>query len=102
MDTAIWKHIQPNNHERFHYLEPVPREADLGGVGTAELLLDFRRYFSLPAQEIERQLALSNGARRRCRLESPIESTYKRAMASIRKGSAFPLHIRVRSSWPGG
>ncbi len=71
INSTLWKHIQPNNHERFHYLEPVPREADLGGVGIAELLLDFRRYFSLPAQEIERQLALSNGARRRCRLESP-------------------------------
>jgi hypothetical protein len=71
LNSTLWKQIQPNNHERFHYLEPVPKETDLQCVGLPELLMDFRRYFSLPGREIERQLGLPSGARRRCRLEMP-------------------------------
>jgi hypothetical protein len=66
----LWKPVGQNKSDRYHFLQAVPSELDLAGEGLPALVVDFKRFFTLPATEIERQIA--NGeARRRCRLLSP-------------------------------
>ena len=71
INSALWRQIEINNHERYHRLAEVPPESDNAGLGLPVLLIDFRKYFTLPAREIERQVRLDNGATRRCCLSSP-------------------------------
>lgn len=69
----ILRRIQRHGEERYHLLPSVPPEFDLLGLGLPELIIDFRRYFTVPADELYRQLSIpgDDGARRRCRLEMP-------------------------------
>lgn len=63
------KRIGQNQIDRFHYLEKVNPELDLGQRGLTALALDFRLYFTLPTDELYTRLM--TGAHRRCRLNSP-------------------------------
>src|SRR5262249_16344710 len=67
----IWKRMRQNKDERYHFLEAVPPALDLCGEGLPDMMLDFKRCFSLPAKEIYRQMSQADGAKRRCRLEMP-------------------------------
>jgi len=79
-----WKQIAENHVAQFHVLKSVPVELDSGGVGVPELLVNFKRYFSLPADEIVRQCNAANGARRRSRLTDVWrENFHQRAMAYL-------------------
>ena len=71
LNTGLWRIVEKNNHERYHHLDACSPESDLEGKGFPILAIDFRRYFTVSAKEIERQLRLENGAKRRCRLASP-------------------------------
>ena len=66
----IWKRIIQNNDERYHLLEFVGPEVDICGEGIGGLILDFKSFFTLPPEDIYRQIE-SQTARRRCRLEMP-------------------------------
>jgi hypothetical protein len=68
-DEELWRFVKQNNHMRYHYLEPVPPEADAGDTGFPALCLDFRRYFTLPTPETE--LKVRTQAGRRTRMETP-------------------------------
>ena len=66
------KRLVQNKDERYQYFEAVPAGLDLCGEGVPSLVVDFRRYFTIPADEIYRQLLCSPPiARRRCRVEMP-------------------------------
>jgi hypothetical protein len=67
----IWKRMRQNKDERYHFLELVPATLDLLGQGLPDMMIDFKRCFTLPAKEIYRQTKIDGGARRRCRLEMP-------------------------------
>ena len=62
--------IETNKNERFHFLQKVERADDRGGTGLPELAIDFKRYFSLPTDELYRRLELGE-TQRRCVLVSP-------------------------------
>jgi hypothetical protein len=66
-----WQPLSQNINERFHFFSAVPPDCDLLGVGLPELVLDFRRYFTLPTSEAYRQMGDGQNAKRRCRLNSP-------------------------------
>jgi len=72
INSSIWRSVEKNNHERYHCFLPVPPSTDLEGSGLPILVLDFRRYFTLSAKDIERQLQRSSipPARRRCRVDT--------------------------------
>lgn len=76
-ERDIWKRIQPNNHERFHYLQKIPENCDLLGRGLPDFLVDFRRFFTIEAAEVERQCATDSGAKRRCMLETPYKEHFQ-------------------------
>jgi hypothetical protein len=71
--SDILRRIMRHGEERYHRLPLVPPDLDVLGEGLPELIIDFRRYFTLPVDEIYRQCILEGKgeAKRRCRLESP-------------------------------
>ncbi|MDP9174676.1 MAG: hypothetical protein M3O30_12535 [Planctomycetota bacterium] len=66
----IWKRIIQNKDERYHCLECVPAEHDLEGSGMCSIGIDFKRYFTVPTDEIYRRIEIGQ-ARRRCVLITP-------------------------------
>ncbi len=67
--SDIWKRIRQNQDERYQFLQAIPPENDAQGLGLPELGLDFKRYFTIPTEEVYRQVVVS--AKRRTRLLSP-------------------------------
>jgi hypothetical protein len=70
-DNKSWRFARDNRDDRYHFLEAVSTEQDLHGQGLPELMIDFRRMFTISAKEIFRQVGMEDGAKRRCRLEMP-------------------------------
>lgn len=69
INSAIWRTIKNNKDERYHFLEKVSSSEDALAEGLPELAIDFKRYFTMPTQEVYARLKL--GAACRCRLVSP-------------------------------
>lgn len=61
--SDIWKRIKQNKDERYHFLELIPGEYDACGEGLPELGIDFKRYFTIPTDEV--YLGLRFGTTRR-------------------------------------
>jgi hypothetical protein len=68
--SRAWDRIQQNNDIRYHFLHKVASDYDRFNEGLPELALDFKRYFTLPTEEVYRRTELGE-ARRRCVLVSP-------------------------------
>lgn len=68
--SDIWKRIVQNKDERYHCLEATAAELDQLGKGLPSLGCDFKRYFTLPADEVYKRLTL-NQFSRRAKLLSP-------------------------------
>lgn len=66
----IWKRIIQNKDERYQCLEEIPPHLDAQGTGLGSLGCDFKRYFSVPADEIYERIKLKL-IRRRARMISP-------------------------------
>jgi hypothetical protein len=70
LDSGLWKRVRENKDERYHFLRAVMPEQDSLAEGLPSLAIDFKRYFTVPTDELYAQLA--NGeTRRRTRLLSP-------------------------------
>jgi hypothetical protein len=66
----IWKRIVQNKDERYHCLELVPPEQDSTAQGIPSIGCDFKRFITIPVDEVYRRLELNPGIRR-ARLISP-------------------------------
>jgi hypothetical protein len=62
--------IEKNKNERFHFLQKVEPASDRLNEELPELVIDFKRYFTLPTDELYRRIELGE-AQRRCVLLSP-------------------------------
>jgi hypothetical protein len=69
IDSDLWRRVRDNKDERYHFLRAVQREADAMADGLPDLAVDFKRYFTIPTEEVYAQLR--GDARRRTRLLSP-------------------------------
>lgn len=69
INSEKWARIRHNNEERFHFFELIPPGEDADGVGLPELVVDFKKYFSVSVPDLYSQLESS--ARHRVRLISP-------------------------------
>lgn len=58
-----------NKLERFHFLQKVEPAQDALHEGLPELGVDFKRYFTVPADEVYKRIAFE--AKRRCFMRSP-------------------------------
>jgi len=68
--SDVWKRIKQNKDERYHFLEKTLPECDVAREGLPELGVDFKRYFSLPTDEVYRRIELGP-TRRRSVLRTP-------------------------------
>ena len=83
-----WDHVTNNEIERFYFLGAVDIETDVMGTGLPDSVVDFKRYFTLPPEEIYRQVALTdaNRAQRRYRLSDLWrEDLQRRAMSYMQR-----------------
>jgi hypothetical protein len=62
--------VKQNKDERFHFLARVPAHADASDAGLDALVLDFKRFFSFPTDELLRRIRCGE-IRRRGRLTTP-------------------------------
>jgi hypothetical protein len=69
INSRDWDRMKINKDERYQFLQRIAPGEDLLGEGVPELCIDFKRYFTIPTDEL--YLQLSSGARRRCRLNMP-------------------------------
>ncbi len=70
MHARIWDQIKINKNDRYHFFQLIPTEADLLGEGLPELAIDFKRYFTIPTDELYWQIN-SGAAQRRTCLDHP-------------------------------
>jgi hypothetical protein len=70
MGSDAWGRVRKNQVERYHALEQISPGEDLLGQGLPELGIDFKRYFTIPTDEVYDRLAHGE-FQRRCRLRSP-------------------------------
>jgi hypothetical protein len=64
MNSTIWDRIKKNKDERYHFLERIPAKDDGCGEGLPELGVDFKRYFTIPTDEVYRRLEIGPTLRR--------------------------------------
>jgi hypothetical protein len=88
INSNIWKSIRTNNNERYHFLQQIPFEEDLLEEGLPELALDFKRYFTVPVEEVYQRLEF--GTVRRCRLISPYVEHLGNRFYSFQSRIALP------------
>jgi len=69
MASKIKNDIVQNKHERYQFLQQVGSSEDALGEGLAAMVVDFKRYFTIPTTELYKRLTLH--ARRRSNLNSP-------------------------------
>lgn len=69
INSELWRRIVKNNDERYQYLRSITAEQDALTQGLPALGADFKRYFTVPTDEVYEQL--KHRAKRRCLMESP-------------------------------
>ncbi len=67
INSELWRRILRNEDARFHILDAVTGEQDAAGEGLPGLGVDFKRFFTLPTDEVYARLIVE--AQRRCVLE---------------------------------
>ncbi len=63
---TIRERFRQNHEERYQFLRAVKQENDAAGIGLEAMGIDFKRYFTVPTDELYAQL--KGDCQRRCRL----------------------------------
>ncbi len=69
-NSKIWGRININKDERYHYFQKIESSEDATQEGFGPLGVDFKKYFSIPSDEVHKRLAM-NELKRHCTLLSP-------------------------------
>jgi hypothetical protein len=77
-----------NKNERYHFFQAVEKTQESLQEGLPELYVDFKRYFTLPADEVYERLKAS--AHRRCHLLSPYLEHFSTRFAYYQFRVALP------------
>lgn len=94
ISSDLRRRARGNQLDRYHVLEACPPSLDLKGGGIPALLVDFKRYFTLPAKELFRQVS-AGPAERRSRLEVPYREQFQSRLAAYMARIALPLPHNV-------
>lgn len=70
LGSKLWDRIRINKDERYHFLQAVDGSCDARQIGLPEMGIDFKRYFTIPTDEIYKRIEIGE-AKRRCVLVSP-------------------------------
>lgn len=88
LNSTIWAQVKINKHERYQFFQKVVPEQDALRQGLPELGVDFKRYFTLPTDEVYQRLR--SEAQRRCRLVSPYLEHFSARFAYYQFRVALP------------
>ncbi len=88
INSTIWTQVKINKHERYHFFQKIAVEQDALQEGLPELSVDFKRYFTLPTDEVYQRL--QSEAQRRCRLVSPYLEHFSARFAYYQFRVALP------------
>jgi hypothetical protein len=89
MNSGTWRGIRTNKNERYHFLQKVDPPDDALDKGLPELGIDFKRYFTIPSNEVHFQLE-NLTAKRRCRLLSPYLEHFSTRFSYFQSRIALP------------
>lgn len=89
INSSIWSQIKINKSERYHFFQLIPAEADLLGQGLPELAIDFKRYFTIPSDELYHHIIDGNAQRRTC-LNNPYLEHISHRFTSFLSRVALP------------
>jgi hypothetical protein len=89
MHERIWHQIEINKNDRYHFFQRIPTEEDSLGEGLPELAIDFKRYFTIPTDELYWQINAGDAQRRTC-LESPYMEHLSQRFTSFLSRVALP------------
>jgi hypothetical protein len=84
----IWTRVKENRDERYHILQRVEASEDALSKGLPAMGIDFKRYFTVPTDELYAQLEM--GASRRCVLVSPYLEHFSTRFAYFLSRVALP------------
>jgi hypothetical protein len=87
--SEFWQRLMQNNDERYHFLQAVTKEADVGEEELPELAIDFKRFFTIPTDEVYYRIE-SGEALRRFHLKSPYLEHFCRRFANYLSRIALP------------
>jgi hypothetical protein len=88
-NRKLWDRIKINKDERYQFLQKIEAACDRLNQGLPELALDFKRYFSLPTDEVYRRIEFGE-AMRRCVMVSPYLEHLSSRFASYLSRVALP------------
>ena len=87
--SRTWTRVKQNKDERYHFFEKIDESEDLQNKGIQELGSDFKRYFTVPADELYKRI-LHGDTLRRCRLLSPYMEHLSSRFAYFQSRIALP------------
>jgi hypothetical protein len=88
-----WKHVKQNEMDRFYFLQGIEGNHAVVPSGIPDLVIDFRRYFTLSPSEIYRQCQLTDAEKRChriCRLTDLWREDLQRRAMSYMQRVALP------------
>jgi hypothetical protein len=88
LNSKLWERVKINKDERYHFFQKVIADDDAIGEGLSELGLDFKRYFTLPTEEVYARIEFD--AKRRCCLLSPYLEHFSTRFAYYQFRVALP------------
>lgn len=88
-NRKLWDRIKINKDERYHFMQKIEPACDCLNQGLPELAIDFKRYFSLPTDEVYRRIEIGE-AIRRCVMVSPYLEHLSTRFASYLSRVALP------------
>jgi hypothetical protein len=90
INSRIWDSVRNNKNERYQFLQRASIGEDGFSEGLPELAVDFKRYFTIPTEEVYLRTRPGGGARRRCRLISPYVEHFSSRFCYFQSRIALP------------
>lgn len=87
--SDIWKRVIQNNDERYHALQAPPPVADAREEGLPDLVIDFKRFFSISSEDLRFQIGSGQAFRRSC-LEPPYREHFQNRAAAYLQRVGVP------------
>lgn len=87
--SGLWSPIRMNKNERYQFLQAPSWLEDLGREDLPELLVDFKRYFSVPTAELYARV-VAGQTRRRCVLRQPFREHFANRFYGFQMRVALP------------
>ena len=88
-EGAIRQDFRNNNDYRYHFLQAIPESLDRAGDGIPELAIEFKRYFTMPSDEVYRRIEVKQ-AQRHCHLLSPYREHFINRFHNFNNRVALP------------